>query len=718
MNTRRKQRESRTHAPAWVLFFMFCSVCFIVASCIQGVLNVSAGWTEDLPSVVESDAFNYSEKSTVYAADGKTVLAEFRLENREPLSSLDAVNSQLIQATIDTEDSRFYEHNGVDLVGIARAVLNNLAGGSLEGASTITQQLVRNTILADEMNDISFERKIREAELALEMEKYYTKNEILLMYLNTINYGDGAYGIEAASLHYFSKHASDLTLAEAATLAGIPQSPSNLNPVYNPEGCKERRNAVLARMLAYGHITQEEYAEAASSDLNLNVAEEPSNNGIYLYPYFTTYVRTWLLNEYSMNDIFAGGLKIYTTLDIEKQDIAEQTVADQSNRMNDALESALVAVDPQNGHVLAMVGGENYDDNQFNIAAQGGRPTGSSFKVFTLIAAIEAGISPQTLVNCSSPYTLKSGLGTVENYGNIQYGIRSLQSATAVSSNTAYVQLQEYIGGQSVIDVCARLGVDTSDLMNVDTLTLGVSDITPLEMASAYATLASGGIYYNPVVVSKICNRHGDVVYEDKQTGTRVLDESVCGATTDVLKTVFTQSDGTAVSAQLSNNREVAGKTGTTSDFHDHTLIGYTPELVCACWIGDRYGQITSENLSCNDMFKEFMDAALESTPVSSFPSYTAPSYTNTWDTGVSYQSSNSSSSSSTNTTNSDESANSTSSNTTNNTNSGSNTSSSSGDSSSDGSSSGANSGAHSGSDANSSSNAGSGSGSNASSSG
>ena len=636
MNTRRKQRESRTHAPAWVLLFIVAAICFVGVVAVRSVLSVTAGWTEDLPSVVESDAFNYSEKSTVYAADGKTVLAEFRLENREPLTDLSDVSELLVNATVDTEDNRFYEHNGVDLIGITRAVVNNLMGGSLEGASTITQQLVRNTILSDEMTTISLERKIREAELALEMEKYYSKDEILLMYLNTINYGDGAYGIEAASLHYFSKHASELTLVEAATLAGIPQSPSNWNPVYNPEGCKDRRNVVLSRMLSAGHITQAQYAEAASSDLNLNLEDESQEDGIYRYPYFTSYVRTWLLNEYSMNDIFAGGLKVYTTLDVEKQDIAEQTVADQSERMEDGLESALVAVDPSNGHVVAMVGGEDYRENQFNIAAQGGRPTGSSFKVFTLIAAIEAGINPTTLVDCSSPYKLKSGLGTVENYGGINYGTRSLQSATAVSSNTAYVQLQEYLGGQAVIDVCKRMGVDTSDLMNVDTLTLGVFDITPLEMASAYATLAAGGIHYDPVVVSKIFNSKGETVYENKQEGERVLSESVCGAVTSVLQTVFTQSDGTAASARLEGGREVAGKTGTTSDFHDHTLIGYTPDLACACWIGDRFAQITSENLSCNAMFKEFMDAALASTPMHSFPTYKDPEYNNKWNADLS----------------------------------------------------------------------------------
>ena len=635
MNTRRKQRQARTHAPAWAALFVLFAFAFVGAGLAVGVMSVASHWTEDLPSVVETDAFNYSEKSTVYAADGETILAEFRLENREPLSSLNDISENLINATVATEDNRFYEHNGVDLIGIARAIVRNLAGGALEGASTITQQLVRNTLLSDEMSDITLERKVREAELAIEMEKHYSKQEILLMYLNTINYGDGAYGIEAAAMHYFQKHANELTLTEAAMLAGIPQSPTNLNPVTNPEGCLTRRNAVLERMLTAGYITGEEYTAAVDTGLNLNVEEPDTSNGIYRYKYFTSYVRTWLLNEYSTAEIFAGGLKIYTTLDVTTQDIAEEVVAEQSDRMQDELESALVAIDPSNGYVVAMVGGEDYDENQFNVAAQGGRPTGSSFKMFTLAAAVEEGVDPSTRVDCRSPYTLKSGLGTVENFAGIQYGVRSLQSATAVSSNTAYVQLQEHIGGMKVIEMCKRLGVDTSDLMNVDTLTLGVFDVTPLETASAYATLASGGIHYKPVIVTKIEDNKGKTIYENEQEGERVLSEEVAGVVTDVLRTVFTQSDGTAYGYGLAGGREVAGKTGTTSDFHDHTLVGYTPELACATWIGDRFGAITSENLSCNQMFKDFMDAALASTPNSSFPDHGTPTYDNEWNTHV-----------------------------------------------------------------------------------
>ena len=633
MNTRRKTRRARTHGILLIVLTCIFGVCLVGAVAVGSVLSVASAWTEDLPSVVETDAFNYSEKSTVYAADGKTVLAEFRLENREPVNNLSDISQDLINATVATEDSRFYEHNGVDPLGILRAIIGNLTGGTFSGASTITQQLVRNTILADEMNVISLERKVREAELALEMEKHYSKDQILLMYLNTINYGE-AYGIEAAALRYFSKHANELTLVEAATLAGIPQSPSNWNPIVNPEGCLNRRNIVLSRMLSQGYIDSNQYTEAVQTELKLNVKEKEGDHGIYLYPYFTSYVRTWLLEEYTTSEIFTGGMKIYTTLDVDKQEAAEEVCAEQVSDMQDGLEAALVAIDPKNGHVQAMVGGKDWNSSQFNIAAQGGRPFGSAFKMFTLTAAIEQGVDPSTRVYCGSEYKLKSGRGTVENFGGINYGTRSLQSATAVSSNTAFVKLQEFIGGESIIEMAGRLGLDTSDLYNVDTLTLGVCDVTCLEMASAYATLAAGGIHYDPVVVSKILDRKGEVIYEDKQEGKRVLDESVVGAVTDVLRTVFTQSDGTAYGYGIADGRPVAGKTGTTSDFHDHTLVGYTPDLAAACWIGDRYASITSENLSCNWMFSAFMSEALSGTPVSYFPDYTAPKYNKKWDAG------------------------------------------------------------------------------------
>ena len=323
MKIRRKQRQKRTHAVPWGALVAVAAVCFVCYCGVQGVLHVIDEWTEDLPSVENSDAFAYSEKTRVYASDGTTLLAEFYLQDQEPVA-IDQVSAYVLEGTVATEDERFYEHDGVDLMGIARALVNNLMGGDLEGASTITQQLVRGTLLSSEATEISFKRKIREAQLALEMEKVYSKDEILMMYLNTINYGDGCYGIEAAARHYFQKSALDLTIAEAATLVGIPQSPTYNNPVTYPENCQKRRNVVLDRMLSNNVISQEEHDAAQAEPLALNLAPTRAEDGIYLYPYFTSHVRQQLLESLSYDQVFAGGLTVYTTIDPTLQGYAEQ----------------------------------------------------------------------------------------------------------------------------------------------------------------------------------------------------------------------------------------------------------------------------------------------------------------------------------------------------------------------------------------------------------
>ena len=443
MKIRRKQREKRTHAVKWGILVATAALCFVGYWGVQGVLHVMEGWTDDLPSIADTDFTNSAEESVMYASDGSTRLAEFQLEKRDPVT-IDQISPFVLQGTVDTEDVRFYEHNGVDIAGIARAVINNITGGQLEGASTITQQLVRNTILTQEANEISIERKIREAELATEMEKQYSKDDILLMYLNTINYGDGCYGIEAAAQNYFQVSAAELTLVQAATLVGIPQSPTYLNPKAYPEACLERRNTVLDRLLAAGHISQEEHDAAQAEELALNPAPEAPSDGIYAFPYFTSYVRAQLFaddNPYDVSyaDLFEGGLTIYTSLDPELQQMAEDACADQLDRMSSDLDCSLVAVDTETGQV--MVGGKDYSASQVNLATGtggSGRMAGSTFKAFTLAAAIEQGIDPDTPIDCTSPLELSGG-HRVENFGGTDYGIRSIQSATAVSSNTGFV---------------------------------------------------------------------------------------------------------------------------------------------------------------------------------------------------------------------------------------------------------------------------------------
>ena len=341
----------------------------------------------------------------VYASDGTTVLAEFQLEFREPVA-IDQISDYVLKGTVATEDERFYSHGGVDLWGIARALVNNIMGGQLEGASTITQQFVRNTILSDEMNDITLARKVREAYISMKLEEKYTKDEILLMYLNTINYGSGAYGIEAASQRYFSKSAKDLTLVEAATLIGIPQSPTYNNPIDNMDQCTKRRNVVLERMVSNGVISREEADAAKQEPIVLNVHEQ-SQNGILAYDYFTAYVRDQLTSAsgkyaYSRDEIFKGGLSVYTTLDVDVQKAAEAAAHEKESEIGEPFEVSMVAIDPDNGFIRAMVGGKDFQQTQVNMATGTGgtgRQAGSSFKTFTLAAAIEEGIDPELLVD-------------------------------------------------------------------------------------------------------------------------------------------------------------------------------------------------------------------------------------------------------------------------------------------------------------------------------
>ena len=628
MKARRKLRESRSHAVAWVAIIAVIAVGFFAYRTVTSAMHAYASWTSNLPAI-ESSAFNYAQESYMYASDGTTLLARFQLEKRKP-TTYDAVSPYVTKGTIDVEDIRFYEHNGVDYPGIVRAVFVNLTGGELEGASTITQQLVRNTVLSEEATDITFQRKAREIELALELEKHYSKEEILMMYLNTINYGDGCYGIEAAAQNYFQVSAAELSLVQAATLIGIPQSPNLYNPKDHPTDCLQRRNLVLNRMYTAGDITREEYEQGINSELLLNPAPAQPAQGIYAYPYFTSFVRDELMkadNVYgcSYADLFGGGLKIFTTLDTAMQDDAEQACAEQYDLMEDGLDCALAAIDPTTGYVKAIVGGRDFYTDQWNIATQGGRPTGSSFKAFTLLAAIEAGYSPNTLTDCSNPVTLPTGQ-TINNFGNATYGTRTLADATAISSNTGYYRLAEILGPQKLIETARKLGID-AELSPYPIITLGTENITPLEMAEAYSTLATGGIHRNPVVITRIEDRNGNLLYQAYDSGERVFDEAVVGATTSVLRGVFEKSYATAAGSGPNNGQPVAGKTGTGVDFRDHWLVGYCPQLSCAAWIGYRDYSSTAASLNANYLWHNFMSMALAGTEIQPFPVTETPTY-------------------------------------------------------------------------------------------
>jgi penicillin-binding protein 1A len=503
------------------------------------------------------------------------------MEDREPVSA-EQVSPLVFEATVAVEDERFWSHNGVDPYGIVRAAVNDLIGGGTQGASTITQQLVRQTLLADEANEMSLERKVREAALAMEVEKVYSKETVLMMYLNTINYGDGAWGIQSAARHYFSKNASELNLAEAALLAGIPQSPTYNNPVGYPESAKARRSEVLSRMVYNKYITQAEADAVNESEIVLNIPDHP-DDGIYAYPFFTSYVRNTLETQYGTSVVFRGGLDVYTTLDIGITDAAEAVAREyEATKIASYEEVGLTCVDPNTGYRLAMRGGKDYYSDQWSTSTDMRRQPGSSFKVFGLVTAIEKGYSPQTLVSGSSP--LKWNDWTVSNAGGSSYGTMTLEKATNLSLNTPFARLVRTIGIEPVIDVAHRMGIK-NDIYATPASILGTSGMNTLEMASAFGTLATGGLYNEPTAITKITDREGNIIYEHVPPKKRALTAEVAYAANKVMMTNV--SNGYAVNAGIAG-RQVGGKTGTTENARDAWFVGYTAQYSAAVWIGAR----------------------------------------------------------------------------------------------------------------------------------
>lgn len=617
--------------------FVFSLVAVLVTALVAGIIGLTAlitTWLQDLPDYTDANALNTSATSVVYASDGKTVLAEFQLENRDPVER-DDISQYVLDGTVATEDERFYAHKGVDIVGSARSLVNNLLGGAIEGGSTITQQLVRNTILSDEANEISFKRKIREMFISTKVEEMYPKEDILLMYLNTINYGSGAYGIEAASERYFSKHASELNLNEAATLIGIPQSPTYNNPIDHLDNCTSRRNTVLDRMVSNGYISQAEAEAVKGEPIALNPTT-PSNTGILQYPYFTSYVRNQLLNEngkyaFSVAELFKGGFEIVTTLDLDEQAAAEKAAANKVDQAGSRFEVAMVSMDPSTGHIRSMVGGDDYDASQVNMATgegSSGRQCGSSFKTFTLAAAIENGISPTTQIDAGYSVELEGTDAVVYNSGKASYGSVPISRAFAVSSNTAFTRLILSVGVDKVKEMAQRLGI-TSPIQDTAGITLGIDSVTPLEMANAYCTIASGGIKYDPECIMQIKDRSGNVVVDNSSPeGERVISEEVAYATIEVMEGVI--NGGTGSAAALSSGQVAAGKTGTTDDSKDSWFVGFTPQRCAAFWLGERadsYEKAHVVPVTVASAFADFMNRILKGADLVDFPEADDPEY-------------------------------------------------------------------------------------------
>jgi penicillin-binding protein 1A len=524
----------------------------------------------------------------VYAGDGHTILAVLRGSQSRVLVKSDLISPWMKQAIVATEDKRFYEHRGIDIRGMARALWADIRHqGTVQGGSTITQQFVKNQLTG---NAPSVTRKLKEAALAWQLEQKWSKDQILTAYLNTIYFGNGAYGIERAARTYFDHSALKLTLPESALLAGIPEDPSLYDPVAHPRAAKERRRVVLTLMLQQRVITPGEYRSAVRAPM-------PRPQDVHLSgvmgqsPYFGEYVKQQLLADKRIGPkrVYGGGFRVYTTIDLRLQMLARKAI-DRWLPSPDGPQAALVALNPSTGDVLAMYGGRSFHVSQFNLAVQGERQPGSSFKPFVLATALKEGISPLSVFN-SHPISIFLGnrYWTPSNYEGEYLGPINLVKAIAVSDNSVFAQLTKDVGPASVAREAHALGI-TSPLDGVFSIGLGTQAVNPLEMARAYSTFANGGrrvdgaVFGNqPRAITQIRDVSGNVIYNNKPVDRRVMSATDAEVVNQLLQGVVTGGTGTAAALP---DRPVAGKTGTTENYGDAWFVGYTPQLVAAVWVG------------------------------------------------------------------------------------------------------------------------------------
>jgi len=604
---------------------LFCFVSFAYGFVI--------GIRGDIPQLDPvRQARHQQEDGVIYDSTGHRVLARLVGSESRKLVPSSEIAPVMKQAIVAIEDKRFFEHRGVDVRGIVRAVWQDLRNKKVvQGGSTITQQFVKNAYLTSKR---SISRKLKEAALAWQLDQVWTKDRILTAYLNTIYFGNGAYGIERAAQVYFGHGAAKLTTAEAALLAGIPADPSRYNPVTDPKAARQRRREVLQAMVDQKDITYNEYRQANRKPLpRPEDIHQPGIRGPAQY--FVDYVKQQLVDRYGTRKVFGGGLIVKTTIDLRLQELARKAISDtlKGPYMPTA---ALVALDPRNGRVLAMVGGQNYRQSQFNLAVQGERQPGSSFKPFVLATALEQGIAPSSVFE-SKPVTISLGDRDwyVHNYENSNLGAIDLASATAYSDNTVYAQLTHIVGPKNVALTARKLGV-TRRLNPYFAIGLGADPVSPLEMARAFATFANGGkrvdgslLGNRPRVVLTVNGRKN----APKPRG--VMSETNAEIVTHILQQVVQY--GTGKRAALPD-RPVAGKTGTTENYGDAWFVGYTPQLVAAVWVGypntlrpmltEYHGDPVAGGTYPAEIWKRFMESAdlYLQLPPESFPPPSVPS--------------------------------------------------------------------------------------------
>lgn len=625
-----KNRKVFRIAISIIIIILAITLSFTVAfsGFFMFVGTVVVDFMKSLPALEDFSPTENALTSRIYAADG-TLIATFHGEENRELVSLEQIPKNLKNAVIAIEDERFYKHKGFDIEGIVRAFLINLKTGEIEqGATTITQGYIKNVYIPEEKYEITLDRKIKEAVLAYQLEKIYSKDEILEMYLNTVYFGEGAYGVQTAAKIYFNKDVEYLNLAECALIAGILRDPHNYNPYIDKKSSLERRNTVLAKMLELNYISEDDCSSAVKLPIITQRPTEETDKGFALY--FVEYVKQKLIEKYGVQRIFKGGFEIYTTLDPEMQVAAENAIYQVLPDPDDP-SAALVAMDPTSGYIKAMVGGKDFSEMKFNLATQAKRQPGSTFKVFVLMAALQQGISPNITFNPNGAimYDIESSQPwEVSNYRGQSFEIDELSilEATVKSVNVVYAQLIMKVGAYSIVKVAKDMGIATPlnpyPAIGLGGLTTGVS---PLEVCTAFCTIADYGTRHDPVAILKVSDKDGNTLEEHQQEGTKVLSAINAYRAIEIMQQVMQR--GTGTKAKL-DDRPCAGKTGTTDEAENAWFTGFTTNLAACVWMG--YPEVNKKMGTIHDLrvqggahpamiWNLFMKEATRSLPAENF---------------------------------------------------------------------------------------------------
>jgi penicillin-binding protein 1A len=630
-----------------VKYYMILA-CLAVLGVVVAV-SLAYAYRNELPSIEQIYNIEPPVVTTIYDRNGK-VLQKFHYENRT-LIPYNRIPAHVIQALISTEDDQFYKHWGVEWRGVARAIFRNLFFGfGSGGGSTISQQLSRMLFLNRE---ISLERKFKEALTALKIERTYSKNEILEMYLNLYYFGNSSYGIETAARNYFNKNAEALTIEEGALLVAIVNAPSRYSPIEHPERALQRRNYVLSRMESEGYISR-----ALCDDLKkLPIKLDLSQNTTGAAPYFTEMVRQYLTSKYGNEQFYKGGLSVYTTIDTRLQQVAERSMKIQLDSIQTRIErtkwlgnpqysdivydsvthkkayqfkqiqGAFVGIDNETGDILTMIGGKDFGKYKFNRAMQAKRQPGSAFKPFVYTAAVMQGYHTCDIFY-DTPIVLTipgSTEWSPQNFDNEFQGAMPLRTGLARSRNLIAIKLLQMVGAKPVIDVAYKMGIQ-SKLTPNPSLAIGTSEVDVLELVSAYTCFPNGGIHVAPRFITKVIDRYGNLLEENGVAPRQVaIAPAPAYMMVNLMQSVMDDSGGTGANARTRGfYRPAGGKTGTSDSFCDAWFVGYTPQVTAGCWIGfddkTSLGHNQTGSLNALPIWTDFMSAAVDSLPVEDFP--------------------------------------------------------------------------------------------------